>query len=103
MWYRTQKEHWLGWLKYYDTTGAYGRLPSRDRDARFAYNHIVEVKMLLWLIRAAGVSPARVQQARRAVDGVAMLQRQSAAVRRIVPWDVMEAALWPARLSRAAD
>ena len=26
-----------------------------QRDARFAYNHIVEPKMLLWLIEAAGV------------------------------------------------
>jgi hypothetical protein len=39
----------------YDGPGAYGRIAGKQRDARFAYNHIVEPKMLLWLIKAAGV------------------------------------------------
>lgn len=55
VWYMTQKEHWLGWLREYDGPGAYGRIAGKQRDARFAYNHIVEPKMLLWLIEAAGV------------------------------------------------
>ena len=54
VWYRTQKEHWLGWLEGYDGPGAYGRTQA-NRDAKFAYNHIVEPKMLLWLVDAAGV------------------------------------------------
>jgi hypothetical protein len=24
-WYKTQKEHWLGWLGEYDSSGAFGR------------------------------------------------------------------------------
>lgn len=55
VWYMTQKEHWLDWLREYDGPGAYGRMAGTQRDARFAYNHIVEPKMLLWLIEAAGV------------------------------------------------
>jgi len=53
VWYTTQKEHWLGWLHEYDGPGAYGRIPGKQRDAKFAYNHIVEPKMLLWLIEAS--------------------------------------------------
>ena len=31
VWYRTQKEHWLGWLSQYEGPGAYGRTgPARD-------------------------------------------------------------------------
>jgi hypothetical protein len=38
VWYSTQKEHWLGWLKEYDGPGYYGR-KKRHRSAEFAYNH----------------------------------------------------------------
>lgn len=49
-WYKTQKEHWLGWLREYHGPSAYGRKNGRRRDAKFAYNHIVEPKMLVWLV-----------------------------------------------------
>jgi hypothetical protein len=66
-----------------------------NRDARYAYNHIVEPKMLLWLIPAAGVKPALVRAARAAAKGPRTMMAQSAAVRRVVPWEIVEAALWP--------
>ena len=34
VWYHTQKEHLLGWLKAYDGPGAYGR-KQWNRDAQF--------------------------------------------------------------------
>lgn len=95
VWYKTQKAHWLGWLKYYNTEGAYGRQAGMNRDARYAYNHIVEPKMLLWLIPAAGVKPGLVRAARAAAKGPKTMMAQSAAVRRAVPWEIVEAALWP--------
>jgi hypothetical protein len=51
VWYLTQKEHGRGWLKYYNTEGAYGRVPGMNRDARYAYNHVVNPRMLEWLAR----------------------------------------------------
>ena len=62
--YATQKEHWLGWLCGYYGPGVYGRNPETRRDAEYVYNHIVEVKMLLWLIEAAGIEPELVSMAR---------------------------------------
>lgn len=88
-WYMTQKEHWLGWLGEYDGPGAYGRKIDRSRDAAYVYNHIVEVKMLLWLIDAVGVDSDLVAAARRASEPGTTLQQKSAAVRRIVPWEVV--------------
>ncbi len=96
VWYKTQKEHWLGWLKYYNTEGAYGRQAGMNRDARYAYNHIVEPKMLLWLIPAAGVKPALVRAARSAAKGPKTMMAQSAAIRRVVPWDMLAERLWAA-------
>jgi hypothetical protein len=93
-WYRTQKEHWLGWLAEYHGPGAYGRAGTTRRDAEFAYNHIVEVKMLTWLIEAAGVSPALVRRAQRSVAAATSLQQKAAAVRRHVPWQVLKGVLF---------
>lgn len=94
-WYKTQKEHWLGWLQEYHGPGAYGRTgPAKSRDARFAYNHIVEVKMLLWLIEAAGVPRSSVAKARSAAARVSSLSRKSAAVREHVPWETLYASLF---------
>ncbi len=95
-WYRTQKEHWLGWLAEYHGPGAYARTgPASARDARFAYNHIVEVKMLLWLIEAAGVPRAAVQKARVAAARASTLSSKSAAVRKRVPWEMVHESLFP--------
>lgn len=83
--YQTQQEHWLGWLRDYDGPGAYGRKSREKRDARFADNHIVEPRMLLWLILACGVAASRVKAAREAARRAQTMMQQSAAVRRLVP------------------
>lgn len=93
VWYRTQKEHWLGWLSEYHGPGAYGRI-GRGKDARFAYNHIVEVDMLLWIIKAAGMKPERVKAAQHAAKNGKTLMAKSGAVRKQVPWDDLAQALW---------
>jgi hypothetical protein len=99
VWYRTQKEHWLGWLAEYDGPGAYGRKQA-NRDAKFAYNHIVCPQMLLWLIDAADVPSEVVQDAQRAADGGTTLMQQAGAVRRCVPWPELVKALWPSSTPR---
>lgn len=98
-WYSTQHEHWLGWLDEYHSPGAYGRRVDRSRDARYAYNHIVEWKMLVWLAGAAGVDEPLVVSARKAAARASSMQAGAAAVRRIVPWDVLEPRL-RSKLSR---
>ena len=97
-WYRSQKEHWLGWLREYHSAGAYGRKSTaltRPRDAEFAYNHIVESKMLLWLAEAAGVKPTLVASAQMSAARARTMMAKSAAVRQHIPWSVIQSALWP--------
>jgi hypothetical protein len=55
VWYKSQKEHWLGWLSEYDGPGFYGRKTNGSRSAEYAYNHIVCPPMVLWLAEASGV------------------------------------------------
>lgn len=91
--YTTQKEHWIGWLSEYQGTGAYGREPSVSRSAEYAYNHIVEWRMLTWLAGAAGVPRSKVLRARRAAEGSTSMQAGAAAVRKLIPWTEIEVLL----------
>ena len=50
--------------------------------------------MLLWLGKAAGVSPALMANVRRAAARESTLQRQSGAVRKLLPWKVVARAMW---------
>ncbi len=94
VWYRTQKQHWLGWLDEYRTPGAYGRQPNPKHDARFVYNHIVEPLMLSWLIQAAGVDSSLVAAARESASNGATMMEQAGAIRRHVPWETLRRALF---------
>lgn len=89
------RDGWLRWLSEYDEPGYYKRLAGMKRDAKFAYNNVANPQWLLWLIQAAGVSKTLVELAEhdfnRAPDNV---RTQSAAIRKQVPWDELERALW---------
>jgi hypothetical protein len=92
-WYRSQKQHWLGWLGEYDGPGFYGR--SRwDRSAKFVYNHIQCPPMLLWLAEASGLPRARLLRAKAAALSAGDHHGPStAAIRSLLPWDVVEQSL----------
>lgn len=94
IWYLTQKEHWLGWLRDYNSPGAYGRKIISGRDAKFAYNHVVCPGLLLYLMKAANVKPALIEAATKADANGATLMGRVGAIRKIVPWSVIYAALW---------
>ena len=93
IWYRTQKEHWLGWLRYYHGPGAYGRKIGQRHDAKYAYNHVVNPFMLAWLVEASGLPSRRTDKVRSCCSRAGSLMARSGAIRRIVPWDEMQAAL----------
>jgi hypothetical protein len=94
VWYKTQKEHWLEWLKGYHGPGGYGRQVDAKRDARYAYNHIVNFEMLLWIIEATGVKASLVKAAHKAASHGSGLQQKAAAIRKIVPWEELAELLW---------
>jgi hypothetical protein len=89
IWYSTQKQHWLGWLKEYNGPGYYER-KDWNRDAEFVYNHIVCPPMVLWLGEASGVPPIVVRRATKAaLDAPASLSAKAAAIRRVIPWSLI--------------
>lgn len=89
-WYRSQKEHWLGWLAAYDGPGAYGRATHSGRDAQFIYNHIQCAPMLFWLAEAVEVDPEILKSAFSAVIGSPRRgASQCGALRKIIPWNAI--------------
>src|SRR5690349_9169475 len=92
-WYESQKEHWVGWLFHYNSPGAYGRKTTFGRDARFVYNHIVCPGLLIYLADAAGVSRGLVRQAKRIAAGGGTEMARAGAIRRLVPWELVQSAL----------
>lgn len=93
VWYESQKEHWMGWLFHYNSTGAYGRKVTRGRDAKFVYNHIVCPGLLTYLAHASGVSARLVREAKSAEQSGKTEMQRAGAIRRIIPWSVVAKAL----------
>jgi hypothetical protein len=91
-WYKSQKEHWLGWLGEYKGPGYYGRKNSK-RSAEYSYNHINCSPMVLWLGEASGVSKKIVGKAKRAALRTHHMGSQCSAIRKIIPWVLIEARL----------
>jgi hypothetical protein len=101
VWYKSQKEHWLGWLSEYNGPGAYNRKTWNGRSAEFVYNHIGCPPMLLWLAEAAGVSKSRVVAAKRsALASQGNLVTHCAVLRRVIPWPLIEEHLQNSRLTK---
>ncbi|MGJ5620048.1 hypothetical protein [Sulfitobacter sp. MF3-043] len=97
-WYRSQKEHWLGWLAEYNGAGAYGRSDQTPRNAQYAYNHFQCAPMLFWLAEALGFETDILETAYDAVIAIdAMGAVQCVALRRVIHWEHIERRLevWP--------
>jgi hypothetical protein len=93
VWYTSQKEHWLGWLSQYDGPGYYKR-KNHNHQADFAYNHINCPPMVLWLGEASGIPKAKILAAKKAaLSASPALPAQSAAIRKVIPWELIEARL----------
>ncbi|HEX5474091.1 MAG TPA: hypothetical protein VFX12_05445 [Vicinamibacterales bacterium] len=91
--YKTQHDHWLRWLKGWNGAGAYGR-KNWSRSAEFVYGHIVNPQMLIYLGEAAGVPKSVLLAAYRAgLGNAATMSAMSAAIRRVMPWPIIEWAL----------
>jgi hypothetical protein len=94
VWYKSQKQHWSGWLSQYDGPGAYNRKTWKGRSAEFAYNHVRCPPMLLWLAESVGISRKTLLAARRsALKAPRNLGSQCAALRSAIPWALIEASL----------
>lgn len=85
-WIGTTQDQWLGWLSQYDTPGAYDR-KGTGYEAKFAYNHVKNHQMLIWLLGATGLETPTLSRAAAAAEQGNTMAQKAAAVRKLVPWD----------------
>lgn len=88
-WWSSQREHMTVWMGEIAGAGAYGR-KSRGSTARQAYNRFQCAPGLLWLAEAVGVPEGAVRAAAGAAGGRGRPSTQCAAIRRIIPWQMIE-------------
>ncbi|MEY8120414.1 hypothetical protein AB9F26_19550 [Falsihalocynthiibacter sp. BN13B15] len=108
-WYSSQKVHLQRWLSEYNTPGPYKRNASRERNARFMYQHLSCATCLYWLLEAAETDAALM---RLAFDAVVVARpngaSQCGAFRRVISWETAKGILlkpntsksWPVHLAR---
>lgn len=84
--YDSHKDHWIGWLREYEGPGYYGRKYT-DRDARFIYEHVQNVGMIVWINEAVGIERGHCMQARlRSIETGGRVASQTAAARKVLSW-----------------
>lgn len=89
-WYTSQQQHWLGWLAEMDGAGFYGRQVGAPPTAAQVYGRIVNPAMLVWLGEASGLDVAAAVAAALKKNTMAGM---AGAIRKALPWSVVEAAL----------
>ena len=91
-WYKSQKEHWMGWLGEYDGPGFYGRKTHTGRDAKYIYNHIMCSPMLLYFPDALGVSAELIKKAYDEViqTNDPKMAKQCGIIRKTIPFELVE-------------
>lgn len=98
-WYRSQWEHWQGWLSECDGAGAYNR-KKPHKTAESVYNSIACPPMLIWLAEAVGLHKELVLKTKAiALTEGQTFPRQCGSIRKIVPWGMIADGL----LAKAAD
>lgn len=94
-WYRSQREHWLGWITVKERKDG-TNLAAAPASRR--WNSHSSPPMLSWLAEAAGVDAETFERAAEAaVDAIGGSGKESAAtakaVREVIPWATVENAL----------
>jgi hypothetical protein len=92
---RSSKQSWINWLTNYAEISDH---PLRgQRDARYIYNHWWDAPIFIWLAEAGGVDPDKIQQAAKIVAAAENSTTQAAAIRKVLPWQLVAKHLRDAR------
>jgi hypothetical protein len=79
------KSQWLGWLREYLLPGYYDRKNAVD-DAEWAYQHLNNGRMIVWLNEAAGENSRIIHAAIVAMHDREPPQTEAKYARRVLPW-----------------
>jgi hypothetical protein len=80
------KSQWVGWLEEYLERGYYDRKYAHD-DAQWAYQHLNNGRMIVWLNEAAGEHSRIIEAAIHAMAERETAQTEAKYARLVLPWD----------------
>ena len=97
-WYRSQKEHMLGWLLVQEAQARMkGQEPFRV-DARGMWGRLKCSPMMFWLAEAGGVSENHLDEAEKAAEAAAKINPKDGnphgkLMRAVLPWELVAEAI----------
>ena len=97
-WYRSQREHWLGWLEYQDRKALGAGQNPNHLHAKAVWNRLKCSPMMFWLAECAGVSPKLLGQAEEAAVEATRLNPKDGnphgrLILTVLPWPIVEKAI----------
>ncbi|AML52827.1 hypothetical protein [Falsihalocynthiibacter arcticus] len=97
-WYRSQREHWLGWMFFQDAKALEKGIDPAGLPAKHVWNRLKCSPMMFWLAEVSGVSPSLLEAAENAAIRATLINPKDGnphgrLMREVLPWDVIEEAL----------
>lgn len=97
-WYRSQKEHWLGWLLAKECEARSRGLGASSSSAKTRYQFILCSPAIFWLAECAGVPGHRLDEAEAAAECAAAINGRDghphgALMRMALPWPLLASAM----------
>lgn len=107
-WYRSQREHMLGWMVVQECQA---RMKGKDPmtvDAKGMWGRLKCSPAMFWLAESAGVHNDILEQAEKQAEAAARLNPMDGdphgrMMRQILPWDVIREAIQKGRMGRPAE
>lgn len=97
-WYRSQREHWLGWLVAKDCEARAKDKNPTEIDAKARWQHLLCSPLMYWTAECAGVARERLDAAEVAATEAAKIndkdgQPHGTMMRAVLPWQIVEEAI----------
>lgn len=89
-----EREHMVRWFTDNETKGSghYSR-QQPNKSARHCYNSLLNAASLLWIAEAVGIDDLTVRRAYEAAKAAGDYRRACGAIRKIITWDMIYAAV----------
>jgi hypothetical protein len=97
-WYRSQREHWLGWVEFQDRKALEAGQSPNALLAKAVWNRLKCSPMMFWLAECSGVSADLLSKAETEAAQAAVLNPKDGnphgrMIRSVLPWPVLESAI----------
>lgn len=109
-WYRSQKEHWLGWIVFQELTARQKQREVSEILAKERWAGLNCIPMMFWLAETVGIDVQTLDLVEKVADAESLKKpcdcpQHGKAMRQVLPWEKIETALltMPESVQAVAD